>query len=259
MNYGKQVSAKIVFSNDDLGKYHVEQGLILFGSSSAKLPRSGMLLAGELPKLQLDKWRDLSDQFNSFKKPGEGSKINLGLSRIDLHIGVLDLFGRRFNGLTLNANLRDRDWYSTLLSKEISGKVNWSPQNQGKVVGRFKKLTVPAIYPIEPPVVKKQQVVKDLPALDILVEKFVISKKNLGKLELIAMQKEEGWSIEELYIANQDSSFIADGIWKNRSVAPRMDMNIKLEASDLNKFLTRFGYPDRIKRGRGVLMVICRG
>ena len=56
INYGKQVSAKIVFSNDDVGKYHTEQGLILFGSSSAKLPRSGVLLAGELPKLQLDEW-----------------------------------------------------------------------------------------------------------------------------------------------------------------------------------------------------------
>ncbi len=253
INYGKQIAARIVFSQDDSGNYHTKQGLIQVGSGSSKLPESGMLLAGELPKLQLDKWRGLFDRFNSFKKPGEGSKINLDLSEIDLHIGVLDFLGRRFNDLALNANFRNGEWYSTILSKEISGKVNWYSQNQGKVVGRFKKLTVPAVYPIELPVVKKQQSGKSLPALDILVDKFVISRKDLGKFELIAMQKEEGWSIEELYIANQDSSFIADGIWKNRSVAPRIDMNIKLEASDLNKFLTRFGYPDRIKRGRGSL------
>ena len=251
MNYGKKVTAKIAFSNDDLGKYHAEQGLILVGSGSSKLPESGMLLAGELPKLQLDKWQDLFDQFNSFKKPGDERMINLDLSEIDLHIGVLDFLGRRFNDLTLNANYRNGEWYSTLLSKEISGKVSWHLQNQAKVIGRFKKLTVPAAYPTESSVVTKKQFAKNLPALDILVDKFVISKKNLGKLELNAIQKEEGWSIEELYIANQDSSFLADGIWKNRSVAPRMDMNIKLEASDLNKFLTRLGYPDRIKRGRG--------
>jgi uncharacterized protein YhdP len=251
INYGKQVAAGVVYSNDDSGNYHTKQGLIQVGQESFKLPESGMLLAGGLPKLQLDKWRGLYDQFNSFKKPGEGSKINLDLSEIDLHIGELDFLGRRFNDLTLNANFRNGEWYSSILSKEVSGKVNWYSQNQGKVVGRFKKLTVPAVYPVEPPVVKKQQSGKSLPALDILADKFIINRKNLGKLELIAMQKEKGWSIEELYIANQDSSFIADGIWKNRSVAPRIDMNIKLEASNLNRLLTRFGYPDRIKRGRG--------
>ena len=123
---------------------------------SSKLPESGMLLAGELPKLQLDKWRGLLEEFNSFKKPGEGSKINLDLSEIDLYIGVLDLFGRRFNDLALNANYRRGEWYSTILSKGISGKVNWHPKGQGKVVGRFKKLTVPAVYPIELPVVKNK-------------------------------------------------------------------------------------------------------
>ena len=251
INYGKQVAARIVFSQDNLGNYNTKQGLIHMGLGSSKLPESGMLLSGKLSKLQLDKWRGLFNEFDSFKKPGEGSKINLGLSEIDLQIGTLDFLGRRFNDLELNANLINGEWYSTILGKEISGKINWYSEGKGKVVGRFKKLTVPATYPIELPVIVKKQPENSLPALDILADKFVFSRKNLGKLELIAMQKEEGWSIAELYIANQDSSFIADGIWKNRSVAPRMDMNIKLEASDLNKFLTLFGYPDRIKRGRG--------
>jgi len=251
INYGKQIAARIVFSHDDSGDYHINKGLIRVGPGSSKLPDSGILLTGELPKLQLDKWHGLFDQFNYFKESGEGNKINVDLSEIDLHIGVLDFLGRRFNDLTINANFKNGEWYSTILSKEIFGKVSWYSQNQGRVVGRFKKLTVPAVYPVDLPIAKKRQSEKSLPALDILVDEFVIGRKNLGKLELIAKQKEEGWSIEELYIANQDSSFIADGIWKNYSVAPRIDMNIKLEASDLNKFLTRFGYPDRIKRGRG--------
>jgi uncharacterized protein (TIGR02099 family) len=253
INVGRQVAARIVFSRDDSGNFYAKQGLIRAGPGSSKLPESGMLLVGELPNLQLDKWLDLFDQFNLLRETDEGHKIDLGLSEIDLHIGVLDFLGRRINDLTLNSNFREGEWYSDILSKEISGKVSLYSQNQGKIVGRFKKLTVPSVYPIELPVVKKQQSEKSLPALDILVDKFVIGRKNLGKLELITKQKEEGWSIEKLSIANQDSSFIADGIWKNHAVSPRIDMNIKLEASDLNKFLTRFGYPDRIKRGRGGL------
>lgn len=232
INYGKQVAARIVSSHDD----------------------SSMLIAGELPKLQLDKWRDLFNRFISFKKRDEENKMNLGLSEIDLHIGELDFLGRRFNDLALNANIRNGEWYSTILSREMDGQVNWDLKNQGKVVARLKKLTVPDAHSVEPTRVKKKRLEeKSLPALDVLVDRLVISGKSLGKLELIAIQKEEGWSIEKLYIVNQDSSFIADGIWKNRSVAPRIDMNIKLEANDLNKFLTRFGYSDRIKRGKGRL------
>jgi uncharacterized protein YhdP len=112
---------------------------------------------------------------------------------------------------------------------------------------------MPSVYPTELPVVKKEQSEKTFPSLDIVIDKFVFDSKNLGKLKLIANQKEQGWSIEELNITNKDSSFIADGIWRNHSVSPRIDMNIKLESSNLNKSLTRFGYPDRIKRGRGRL------
>ena len=77
--------------------------------------------------------------------------------------------------------------------------------------------------------------------------------RSLGKLELIASQQDQNWEIEKLYIVNHDSSLVADGTWKNYSVSPRTQMNIKLEASDINKLLTRLGYPDRVKRGRGRL------
>ena len=223
------------------------------GSGSFKVPGSGMLLAGELPKLQFDKWLSLLDQFNSFRETDEGNKIDLGLSEINLHIGALDFLGRRFNDLTLNASFRNGEWHSDISNKDISGKVILYPQDKGKIVGRFKKLTMPSVYRTDLPVVTKERSKKIFPALDIVIDKFVFGSKNLGKLKLIANLKGEGWSVEELNIINKDSSFIADGIWRNHSVSPRVDMNIKLESSNLNKSLTRFGYPDRIKRGRGSL------
>ena len=253
INYGEKIAAKIFYFSDDSGDYQIKKGLISVGSESSELPKSGMLLAGGLPKLHLDKWLGLFAQFNSFRKTDEGNKIDLGLSEIDLNIGVLDFLGRRFNDLTLNANFINGGWDSNILSKDISGKVSLYSQNKGKIVGRFKKLTMPSVYPAELPVVKKEQSEKTFPALDIVIDKFIFDSKNLGKLKLIANQKEQGWSIEELNITNKDSSFVADGIWRNHSVSPRIDMNIKLKSSNLNKSLTRFGYPDRIKRGRGRL------
>ncbi|MBT5217279.1 MAG: TIGR02099 family protein, partial [Gammaproteobacteria bacterium] len=253
IKYGEKIAAKILYFYDDSGDYQIKKGLISVGSESSKLPKSGMLLAGGLPKLQLDKWLSLLDQFNSFSKTDEGNGIGLGLSKIDLNIGVLDFLGRRFNDLTLNASFKNGEWDSDISSKDISGKVNLYSQNKGKIVGRFKKLTMPSVYPTGLMVVKKEQSKKILPALDIVIDNFVFDSKNLGKLKLIANQRDEGWRIEELNVTNKDSSFIADGLWRNYSISPRIDMNIKLESSNLNKSLTRFGYPDRIKRGRGRL------
>ena len=253
IDYGGGIAAEILYFHDDSGDYQIKKGLIQVGSGSSKVPESGMLLAGKLPNLQLDKWLSLLDQFNSFRETDEGNKIDFGLSEIDFHIGGLDFLGRRFNDLTLNSNFRNGEWHSDILSKEISGNVIFYSKNKGKIVGRFKKIIVPSVYPTELPVVKKNKSENSFPALDIVVDKFFFDSKNLGKLKLIANQKEEGWSIEELNITNKDSSFVADGIWRNHSVSPRIDMNIKLESSNLNKSLTRFGYPDRIKRGRGSL------
>ena len=97
----------------------------------------------------------------------------MGLSEIDLSIGTLDFLGRRFNDLTLNASFRNGEWDSDISSKDISGKVSLYSQNKGKIVGRFKKLTMPSIYPTELPVVKKEQSEKIFPAIDIVIDNFV--------------------------------------------------------------------------------------
>ena len=63
---------------------------------------------------------------------------------------------------------------------------------------------MPSIYPTELPVVKKKQSEKTFPAIDVVVDKFVFDSKNLGKLKLIANQRDEGWLIEELNVTNKD-------------------------------------------------------
>lgn len=128
------------------------------------------------------------------------------------------------------------------------------------MVARLKNLSMPNASPIKvgagisgllPPAPVQQE--KDLPALDVVADNFVIYGKQLGKLELVAVQQEQNWSIEKLRIINPDSSLTADGIWQSRTVPPRIQVNVKLEANDIGKFLTRFGYPDGVKRGKGKL------
>lgn len=252
LNYAGLVTARINRSRDDAGNYHAERGIVNFGMTTGIagiLPdKPGISVNGTLPLLDLDQWRGLLQQFDD--KPGP----SLNLTDIDLHIGTLDLLGRRLNDIAFNASKDEGLWHSTVTSREIKGGVSWKLDGNGKVVARLRTLVMPAASPANPGfVMQTRQEEKNLPALDVIADSFTVGEKQLGRLELIASPQEQSWLVEKLHITNSDSSLIANGIWQSRATPPRIQASIKLEASDIGEFLTHLGYPDRVKRGSGEL------
>lgn len=248
-SYGRLVTAQIMRSRDNAGSYHAERGMVSFGTTPTLSPgRAGVSITGSLPLLNMDQWRSLSKQLHAEVGP------SLNLARINLHIGALDFLDRRFNDTTLNASIYDGEWHSTVASREINGNIIWHPSGNGKIVARLKNLVMPAASPTKADAATQvQQQGKDLPALDVVADDFVISEKQLGRLELVANQQKQDWHIEKLHITNSDSSLITKGIWQNHAPSPRIQTEIKLEVSNIGKFLTRLGYPDHVKRGKGKL------
>ena len=251
LSYGRLAKAKIKRLQDNANNYQVEQGGVNFGPGPALLPeKSGISVTGTLPRLELDQWRNLLRQFN------DETESSLNLTGIDVHIGILDFLGKRLNDVSLNAAREDGLWHSTLASREIKGGVSWEPAGNGKVVARLRTLTIPADSPANSAragIAQAQHQEKSWPGIDIAADQFIIGEKTLGSLELIASQQEQGWRIEKLHIANSESSLAAKGIWQSRSNPPRIQATITLDASDIGKFLTNLGYPDRVKRGSGKL------
>ena len=249
LRYGGLVAAQIKRSRDSSGNYRVDRGIVSFGTTSTLSPaKNGVTVNGSLQSLDLDQWRSL------FKQNDEGGHLSLDPSRINLHIGTLKFLERRFHNIGLNAFNDGGEWNSTISSKEINGDINWHPSGNGKLVARLKNLVIPAASPTKPIAAKQAQLQeKSLPALDVVADNFSVNEKSLGKLELLATQQKQDWHVERLHITNSDSSLTAKGIWQNHAVPPRIQADIKLEASDIGKLLTRLGYPDRVKRGRGGL------
>jgi len=249
LRYGGLVAAQIKRSRDSSGNYRVDRGIVSFGTTSTLSPaKNGVTVSGSLQSLDLDQWRSL------FKQNDEGGRLSLDPSRINLHIGTLKFLERRFHNIGLNAFIDGGEWNSTISSKEINGDINWHPSGNGKLVARLKNLVIPAASTTKPIAAKQAQLQeKSLPALDVVADNFSVNEKSLGKLELLATQQKQDWHVERLHITNSDSSLTAKGIWQNHAVPPRIQADIKLEASDIGKLLTRLGYPDRVKRGRGGL------
>lgn len=249
VSYGNAVTAKINRTRDSSGNYHAVTGEVTFGvKSRAAAGKGGISLNGSLPSLNLDRWRSLLSEL------GDESEASSNLTGIHAHFGTLDFLGRRFHDLTLDAGKKDGVWHSTVAGDEMNGHVNWDSFGHGKVFARLDRLGIPARSPARGGVeMSKRQQSNTLPALDVVVDTFLIGDKQLGRLELRADQGEQNWRVEKLQVTHPDSSLILRGQWESRSSPPRVQADIMLEASDIGTFLARLGLPDRVKRGSGII------
>jgi uncharacterized protein YhdP len=66
---------------------------------------------------------------------------------VDLKVGALDIFRRRFSDLAFYSTFAGGAWRSNLVGKELEGTASWQPQGQGRIVARMKTLIIPAAAP----------------------------------------------------------------------------------------------------------------
>jgi uncharacterized protein YhdP len=115
----------------------------------------------------------------------------------------------------------------------------------------LKNFTLPGATPGKP----EDAPARDLPALDIVADELILNDNNLGKLELVAVNRALDWNIEKLVLTGPESTLrVTDGVWQGRALQPRVDLkNIRLEVSDIGRYLDRMGYPRTVQRGTAVL------
>ena len=176
------------------------------------------------------------------------------LTALNLKIAALDLAGKRINELSLRAQPRGTQWSANVDARELKGEVRWRPEGRGVIQARLSHLIAPGDRPAVPgaaPVPEKAT--RELPALDIISDNFSLRDKQLGRLELVAVNEVRDWRIEKLILSNPDSTLTVDGAWQSWAARPSTSVNLKLEAHDLGRYLDRMGYPQIMQRGAGRL------
>jgi uncharacterized protein (TIGR02099 family) len=246
ISYGKVLTAQLERRRQG-DEMKIERGVINLGDGPAKLPSSGLWLTGSLPYLDLDYWRSI---------PGQAGGAEVAVDGVNLDLATVDVLGKRFNDLRLNALLRNGSWQAALESREMNGSVNWTRSGAGRVIGRFKSLTVPSPAPpklSEPAVSSTPAENPELPTLDIVAESFSAHNMQLGRLELIAAPNGRDWRIEKLKLSTPESTLSMNGVWQDWLQQPRTRANLQLETSDVGKLLARVGHPDSVKGGNARL------
>ena len=247
----------------------VDRALVSLGGTAgrvdaARAERPGIWVRGDLPVLNVDDWLTLRDRERRAAAPANaGSPAEdefVALGGVDLDVGALEVFGRRFNDFKVVARRSSEDWKLELHGRDVAGTATWSAPGgaspNGRIVARLSRFAMPG--PAELPPWSSAEKPSDdkaasgtvdrWPELDIAADTFVSSKgRDLGQLELIAKPRGTEWRIEKLALSNDAGRLDANGAWRNVGRAQQTKLDVALDVKDAGAFLTRLGYPDAIK------------
>ena len=201
--------------------------------------RPGTLIYGSLSLLDLDSWLPLVSG-------GGGAAA----ASFDLDIGALDVYGKRVHKAELKAATGATGWSATISAEELAGELSYSGERGGKLTARLAHFTSPADSPGA--AARAADPKKELPAIDLVAERFTFRGKALGRVALEASRAGEDWRLEKLAMANPDSTLQASGLLAGGAF-PRSAFDFEIEASDSGKFLERVGYPGLVRGGKARL------
>lgn len=268
MRIENRINAKALRTIDNMGKLQLNQASVHFYRQSDNTSESniapnkpqGLDITGNLDYLDADAWRYVMQETTDSSKQSS----SLPIQNLALNINTLDIFNRRLNQVTLANKGNSEGLQTNIQSREISGDLQWSNQDNGRLIARLSKLTIPDTTPPKLTAANDYDLQnsnastalkteKTYPALDIVADNFEFNKKNLGHLELVAFPQSDNWNIQKLKLISPEDTLNAEGQWNNWMRSPNTFLNITWDINDLGKTLKRFGYPDSIKNGEGVL------
>jgi uncharacterized protein (TIGR02099 family) len=219
------------------------------GGQPPRLPeRPGTLIYGSLASFDFDRWKPYLDESETTDAGGGAPASSPAKAlALELKIGTLDAFGKRVNGLNLRAGIDAGGWSATLQSEEITGDVSYRESGSGELTARLTSLRVPEDYPAAK--TSDPEKGKQLPAVDLIAERFIYHDKNFGRVEMKAERVGDEWHVNKLAMASPEASVTGTLVW--RSAAPaRTSLNFNIEAADAGGLLVRLGYPGLVLGGK---------
>jgi uncharacterized protein (TIGR02099 family) len=254
VQYGNIVNARALRADDKMGTRSIKRGIIDFGPAHRIGEKEGIWVTGTLPLLSVEGW---PDTWPIESKDGKPMPVIDGW---DVTVQKAVGYGSTINGLNIHSRNHAGAITTQLVSKDLSGEVNWFPQGKGKVVARLRNAVLgdeekankaETAHTVLPRDKGKSGLNFSIPVIDIAVEHFTYQGKQLGRLELHASQVEKDILLDQLHLVNPDGTLTVNGKW---GLSPsQTHMVAKLELYDSGKMLNRSGYPNTLKDGNGTL------
>ena len=230
----------------------ITRGLVSMGDTAATMPERALAVAVNLPRVNADFWRGLVSRPANGSVDTGGAKLPvLPAIQFDIRTTDLTVAEKALHDLRLTGSRAEGSNLSRfeLKSREVSGNFEWHDSGAGKLTGRIGQFAIPETA-ASPAVLQARvnEIVDQIPALDITVEQLNFKDRSLGTVRVAAENREGFWNAK-LDVKNEDGTLEASGRWRPNPSQPDTRIEFKLNAKSLEKQLARFGHGDVIRRG----------
>ncbi|MEY5028530.1 MAG: hypothetical protein RLZ63_845 [Pseudomonadota bacterium] len=260
---GPVVSAHYVRQVSD-GTPRVVRGSLGLGVSKAQapaLPEQGVAGAFAFDTLDTEAWLSLLQT-----PPGnEGGLPEASMGYLPTHTSLrartLRVEDRDIHDLQVTATREGGLWSANVDARELNGQLQYRAAQgtqAARVFARLSRLDLPAANNASSDSLL-QSPPSSMPALDIVIQKMRLRGKDLGQVEIQAINREvqgndrsavREWQLNTFNITLPEARLLASGRWQP---GQRTSLDFKLESKDSGALLTRLGTPDALRDGPGLL------
>ncbi len=266
-------------------------GVGLPTGESLPMPEAGVVASIQFDELDLDAWRKVAAAPVTAgavpAAPAGGPPVPAALrdylpTSLMVQGATLRVGSQKFGQLVAGGTREGQIWRVNLDARELSGYLEYrmpTDVGAGSVYARLARLVLAQENASGVEHLLDEQPVS-IPALDVVINSLELRGKNLGRVEVEAVnrglaRRDAGareWRLSKLNISMPEAEFTASGNWAvyqeageplGRVTVPRTGagaarnerrrttMNFRLEISDTGGLLSRLGMPGLIRAGKG--------
>jgi uncharacterized protein (TIGR02099 family) len=223
----------------------VERAGIGVGEVGVPLPdRPGVFVSVNLRTLDLDR-------FLALHAEDTAGTPAFQIAAVSIRAPEVIVAGKLFHDVQARAlQAQPSRWQVSVNAREVSGEVSYASDGKGAVVAKLKHLVHPAAAPGGAEIAGRQTI-ESLPAIELVADRYLSHERDLGRLEVRAVNERRGWRVERLSLASPDCSLEANGLWQPAEAAApaRTSFSFDIEAANAGRCLTRLGYPETVTGG----------
>lgn len=235
-------------------------GLGVSKALTPPMPDQGVAGSFQFDTLDVDAWLGLLQTAPGHDELPAGSTDYLP-TRAGLQAKSLRVEGRTLHQLMVTATREGSLWSANVSAQELNGQVQYRGAQNAQAARVFARLARLDLPPAETSTTDSvlQSPTTSMPALDIVIQNMRLRGKDLGHVELQAINREiqnanrstaREWQLNTFNIDLPEARLRASGRWLP---GQRTSMDFKLESKDSGALLTRLGTPDALRDGSGAL------
>jgi uncharacterized protein (TIGR02099 family) len=241
-------------------------GVGLLPGESAPLPAQGVAANLRFSRIDVDAWEqvfsaasgvDVRSTATAATPVSSSASLAYLPTVLAVRASQVEVDGRTFNNVVLGGSREGTQWRANIDADEANGYVEYrqaSAANAGSVYARLARLNLAPSAAAD--VEQLLQQPSSVPALDITVENLVLAGRQLGLVDIQAVNRGSGrtreWRLNKLNIRVPEARLIASGNWvAEGDAARRTRLDFRLDIDDSGQLLSRFGRAGVVRGGSG--------